>query len=265
MTDPFKIQGPALISFSGGRTSGYMLWRILQAHGGTLPDDVKVTFANTGKEMPQTLDFVRDCGEWWGVGIVWLEYISTQNPENRWWRRNYATASRNGEPFAALNRDKKYLPNPVARLCTVNLKLKPMEFYAHSLGWDDYLNVVGLRADEASRVAKMRGSYAVPLATAGITKTDVMAFWKTQDFDLALPPGWGNCDLCYLKSAAQIQGMMRDIPHVADWWIAQEHGRATFRSDRPSYAEMFKAVQEQRAFDLGIQDEIIDCFCGDAA
>jgi 3'-phosphoadenosine 5'-phosphosulfate sulfotransferase (PAPS reductase)/FAD synthetase len=32
-----------------------------------------VTFANTGKEMPETLDFVRDCGEHWGVDITWLE------------------------------------------------------------------------------------------------------------------------------------------------------------------------------------------------
>lgn len=50
MSEPFFVTGPALISFSGGRTSAYMLWRILEAHDGTLPDDVHVTFANTGKE-----------------------------------------------------------------------------------------------------------------------------------------------------------------------------------------------------------------------
>lgn len=40
MSDPFLIEGPAAISFSGGRTSALMLRRILDAHGGTLPPDV---------------------------------------------------------------------------------------------------------------------------------------------------------------------------------------------------------------------------------
>ena len=70
--NPYKIDGPALISFSGGRTSAYMLYHILQAHGGSLPDDIYVTFANTGKEMPETLDFVHDCGVHWDVKIHWL-------------------------------------------------------------------------------------------------------------------------------------------------------------------------------------------------
>ena len=45
--NPYKIESPALISFSGGRTSGFMLYQILQAHNGSLPKDVHVTFATT--------------------------------------------------------------------------------------------------------------------------------------------------------------------------------------------------------------------------
>ena len=68
--NPYFIDEPAIVTFSGGRSSGYMLYKILEAHDGVLPDDVHVTFANTGKEMPQTLDFVQACSDNWNVPIT---------------------------------------------------------------------------------------------------------------------------------------------------------------------------------------------------
>lgn len=53
MSDPFKIIEPTVISFSGGRTSAYMLWRVLQSNSGKLPEDAIVCFANTYKQMLQ--------------------------------------------------------------------------------------------------------------------------------------------------------------------------------------------------------------------
>lgn len=272
MSDPFRIEGPALISFSGGRTSGYMLWRILQAHGGTLPSDVLVTFANTGREAEPTLEFVRDCQQRWGCHIEWLEYQDAEKAVDRWTTVTFDNASRKGEPFAALIERKNYLPNPVARFCTQELKIKVMERYALHQGWDEYDTVIGLRADEQSRVAKMRdNSRIMPLAKAGITKRDVVEFWNSQNFNLALPsvngttPA-GNCDLCFLKGAATIQALMRANPSLADWWIEQERWvGGTFRADRPSYEAMLNDVQRQQNFDFGNRDELVDCFCGDAA
>jgi len=37
MNNPYRITEPSIISFSGGRTSGYMLKKILNAFGGKLP------------------------------------------------------------------------------------------------------------------------------------------------------------------------------------------------------------------------------------
>ena len=54
---PYFVPRPAVISVSGGRTSACMLRHILDAHGGRLPDDIAVVFANTGMERPETLDF----------------------------------------------------------------------------------------------------------------------------------------------------------------------------------------------------------------
>ena len=57
---PYTLpNGNVQISFSGGRTSGYMLHAIMEANGG-LPERARVVFANTGRERNETLDFVQE-------------------------------------------------------------------------------------------------------------------------------------------------------------------------------------------------------------
>jgi 3'-phosphoadenosine 5'-phosphosulfate sulfotransferase (PAPS reductase)/FAD synthetase len=253
-----------------------MLRRIIQAHGGTLPDHVHVVFSNTGKEMPQTLDFVRDCGERWGVPITWVEYVGA-NPKYR--IVDHATASRNGEPFEAIIRKMNFLPNPVTRFCTAELKIRASAWFALSLGWENWLSVLGLRADEPRRVAKAkngrdRWENVMPLATAGITKRHVAEFWATQNFGLDLQSingttPHGNCDLCFLKSQATVLGIMRDMPERAEWWIrmealalalASKPTGAVFRTDRPSYAALFSASKDQYVLP-NIDEPLTECFC----
>ena len=83
-----------------------------------------ICFANTGKEMPETLDFVRDCGEHWGVNQRLELEIGDEKPIYRTKIVDYESASRNGEPFSALLDRRAYLPNPVARFCTAEMKIK---------------------------------------------------------------------------------------------------------------------------------------------
>lgn len=280
--EAYRIEGPAVISFSGGRTSAFLLHAVLAHHRGKLPPDVHVAFANTGKEMPQTLDFVRECAEWWGVPITWLEYRAADDPQKRWAEVTHDTASRHGEPFEALIQSKGYLPNPVSRFCTQELKARPMKLWAQqALGWDEWTVVIGLRADEQRRVARLavptkEPYYRIaPLATGGITKENVGRFWKAQPFDLQLQNDngttpLGNCDLCYLKGYTRITSILRDHPELGEWWARMEREVAggdavtglggTFRKDRPSYAVMMKQVRDQAT--IGIKDEPIgDCFC----
>lgn len=130
------IKSETIISFSGGRTSGMMLKLILEEHDGVLPNYVKVIFCNTGKEMNETLDFVHACSVNWNVPIIWLEYQPHVEPQKRWHEVTYATASRNGEPFDALITAKKYLPNPMMRFCTIELKIRINKLYTQQvLGW----------------------------------------------------------------------------------------------------------------------------------
>lgn len=256
----FAIKGPACISFSGGRTSAYMLRRILDAHGGGLPDDVHVVFANTGKERPETLDFVRDCGDRWGVPIRWIEWgvigidrtLKESEIVPRWLRWldgdygpavyakrvwtetvnevTYETASRNGEPFSALIDWKQYLPNPVVRMCTQHLKIEAIKlFLTCTIGLTKWDAVIGIRADEPKRhriigvdSRNPRETKIAPLVDAGVDVADVMRFWDAQSFDLRLMPHEGNCDLCFLKGRARIERIMRSRPDLTQWWMDQE-------------------------------------------
>jgi 3'-phosphoadenosine 5'-phosphosulfate sulfotransferase (PAPS reductase)/FAD synthetase len=271
--DPFAIDGPALISFSGGRTSAYMLWRILEAHGGELPDQVHVTFANTGKEREETLRFVHECGSRWGVPIQWLEYRDRYGPmEDRFAVVGYNSASRAGEPFAALVADKSYTPNAMARFCTVELKVRVMKYFAQSsLGWTHWNNVIGLRHDEGSRCLKAYARNAankepfkalLPLDKGRIAKADVMAFWARQPFDLGLRHYEGNCDLCFLKSRGSKKAIIRENPGVADWWIAQEKtGNGQFVTEY-SVADLAREVAAQPHLFDELGDDEHDAECG---
>ena len=100
MANPFEIKEPTVISFSGGRTSAYMLWRVLDANNG-LPTEAKVIFCNTGKEEEATYKFVQDCQTKWNVPIVWVEYELIDG-DHAVKVVNFETASRNGEPFDAV-------------------------------------------------------------------------------------------------------------------------------------------------------------------
>lgn len=262
MSNPFEILEPTCISFSGGRTSAYMLYRVLEANDMKLPEDAIVCFANTGKEDEATLKFVHDCETHWGIQINWLEYV------HKGFRKvDFRSASRNGEPFSDLIQKKNYLPNPVARFCTEELKVKTIDRFLDDQGIEA-TTMVGVRADEPRRVGKLRArGLLVPLVDAGIGQSDVQAFWKSQPFDLGLPfrngvTPLGNCDLCFLKGPEQILGLVKDNPQRAVWWAKQEeYVGATFRSDRPSYARMHQFVNEQT--DMFNMDGGIECFCGD--
>ena len=266
MKGNFKLTEPSCISFSGGRTSAYMLWRFIEANDG-LPDDCVVTFANTGKEMEHTLNFVKDCEEYWNVPIVWLQYKKAEKVKDRFEVVDFATAARDGEPFTAMIEDKNYLPNVFARFCTSELKVLPIERYMRSIGFDEFQTAVGIRADEPRRVAKMRSKedYLVPLADDGTTEATIAEFWRAQPFDLQIPnfAGFSNCDLCFLKKAKDKQLIIKHSPSRALWWANHEKRLgASFRPDHPSYIQMYN-MRDEQADMFGSDESTIACFCGD--
>lgn len=233
--NPYRIEGPALISFSGGRTSGYMLRQILDAHDGQLPADVHVCFANTGKEREETLRFVHECASRWNVQIRWLEFVTdlrSVGPSGRFKEVGLNSASRNGEPLLRLIARKKALfSTQTGRWCTQYCKVNVLSDFMSSLGFEagKYHEVIGFRADEGDRVYELPRSprnahrkLLFPLAEAGVRKAGIFKYWESQPFDLQLRRGTGNCDHCpFVADKARI-ARARLRPEGLPWWGDRE-------------------------------------------
>lgn len=282
--NPYLIDRPAMISFSGGRTSAFMLYQIIEAYGGKLPPDVHVVFCNTGLEHEETLKFVERCSVEWDVPVTWLEYRVGKGDEYE--KRHtfavvdYATASRKGEPFSAIIESRRFLPNPVARFCTVELKIRTMRRYASQhLGLEHWTSAVGLRFDEPHRVRKAKPDNASeerthPMFDAGHTLDDVNAFWAKQPFKLGIPQHLGNCVGCFLKGRSKIEQIARSHPESLAWWAEQEQkvrewddvrgpSSYSFRSDRPSYSSLLRMVEQQPLLWNEDDFDTMPCNCTD--
>lgn len=240
MSAAFRLpEGNVQVAFSTGRTSGMMLRKIQQAnpdfHDRIAAGTLVVIFTNTGREMPESLDFGQEVSERWNIPIVWLEYRA--NPVGNSLEHGFeevtpATADLDGRPMVDVMRYHGFPPNREARFCSHQLKTRTARRYCvEVLGWGNWTTALGIRADESSRALKQqpRERYTVwyPMLNAGLGKRDVAAFWKRQPFDLRLPnvngkTPLGNCDGCFLKSEANRAMLARDHPERAAWWAEQE-------------------------------------------
>lgn len=272
--NPYRIKGPACISFSGGRTSAYMLERIVEAHGGTLPDDVFICFANTGREREATLRFVHECESRFGVRIHWLEFVDERKGtpvDERFEIVGYNSASRNGEPLMRLIRRKKALFSTLrGRWCTEFAKVGVIANFMLSRGYaeGEYLEVIGFRADEYDRVVELPARernagrrFSFPLNDAGVRKADVLRHWQSSPFDLELRRGTGNCDHCPFVSEKARIARARLMPDGLGWWggLEVEFG---FAFGRLSIEEIRQRVHENPVLALNdIEEDAADSEC----
>lgn len=208
---PFGLpDGNVHVTLSGGRTSAYLLHRILEENG-DLPDRVKVVFANTGREDPRTLDFVQQIADRWSVRVTWVQYV----PNAPWFEIvNHKTAARNGEPFEEMIKHKRFVPNGGKRICTEQLKVRAARRMLVASGWTTWTKTLGIRADEPHRhdqEDQPREAIWMPLVAAKVTKPMVLDFWDRQPFNL--PQGVeSNCRLCFQFGFVQLGNQMRETP-----------------------------------------------------
>lgn len=229
------------LCMSGGRTSAYMVEKVLELQSMAYYGDVDfvITFANTGREHEKTLEFVNNCDQRWRElydnKVVWLEAVAHDGRVPCSHKEvDFDTADREGNVFEEVV--AKYgLPNGNFLHCTRELKENPILSYMKSLGEKightvngelvkaTYETWIGIRADEPKRLNGNRSGKqekVFPLADfhpfnnetdMRAFKWEVLDFWEEMPFDLDLPEHLGNCVDCHKKSFKKLKMVYEDM------------------------------------------------------
>lgn len=217
-----------LLSFSGGLTSALMMkwcWDNLQDEY-----DMIAVFANTGKEVEGTLEFVEECSKQWDIPIYWVEARHRDDNGNQYSKKgwkvkhkivDFETASRNGEPFEEMI-SCLGIPSTNAPFCSDQLKRKAIEsFMTEVIGWKDYYKAIGIRYDEIDRCnpkyIELKIKYFL-VSRKPTSKFMVNAWWNDQCFNLKIDKDLGNCDLCWKKDLPRLVRIAKKYPEIPMWW-----------------------------------------------
>jgi hypothetical protein len=229
-----------VVSVSGGRTSAYMAWWILQNWSDRY--ELYFVFANTGLEHRDTLRFLRDVNRYLlGGRLVMLE--AKISPE-RGVGVSYTVMSDNelsidGAPYEAVTA-KHGVANKTFPHCTRELKQRPIKKWARdTFGKKPYTLAIGIRADEKHRLSKTGladGRPVVyPLAQDHpVDSAHVLDWFNQFDWDLKIPSFLGNCVTCWKKSYLKLNAV---------WW------------DDPAHFEPFARYEEQYGLIKPVQDK----------
>lgn len=234
------------VQVSGGRTSGYMAYLLKDE-----PNCVFM-FQNTGRERPETLNFLNKIDIEFKLNLVWLEYYCPDPLKKATFKQvNFETANREGLPFSQLIDKRNCIPNKFKRFCTSELKVKTARRWIRANNYKKWKYSIGFRADEPHRKTKSDTMQTVvtPLRDMGITSKEVSNFWRNNYFDLELPllPNGktfgGNCEGCFWHSEYQHAMLCKYRPQAVKWLIDQEKKMGYSFNENYTYEEMMEKVK----------------------
>jgi hypothetical protein len=215
-----------VVSFSGGRTSAYLVYLIEQMRkSGEWTEPVEYIFMDTGAEHPKTYEFIKKCVEHFGIELTCLRGDFSQPVGVG---HTYKVVSIDdckhdmvSGPFAQLMR--KYGPPQVmAAFCTTRMKEDTFNKYCNDkYGKSNFTTWLGIRADEQSRLRIGKNPRLRYMAEiTDFEKDDVLDFWAGMPFDLEIQEHLGNCVFCIKKSINKLALAARDEPELAAEWMA---------------------------------------------
>ncbi len=182
-----------LLGISGGKDSAalaiYMRDKI---------PDMEYFFADTGAELPETLQFVDLMEDYLGKKIIRIN------------------AGRDFDYYLKLHTN--YLPSAQQRWCTINLKLKPFEQFA---GDDNVISYVGIRADEPQREGYLSSKPTIttcfPFKEDGLVRDDIINILNESGLGLPKYYEWrsrSGCYFCFYQKKIEWIGLQENHPEL---------------------------------------------------
>jgi 3'-phosphoadenosine 5'-phosphosulfate sulfotransferase (PAPS reductase)/FAD synthetase len=162
-----------LLGLSGGKDSSALAIYLRDK----VPE-MEYFFADTGAELPETLEYIELLEDYLGKPIVRLN------------------AKRSFEYYLKLNGN--FLPTAKTRWCTSELKIRPFEEY---VGDDEAITYVGIRADEPYRQGylstKPNISAKYPFMEDGLNKDDIIEILRSSGLGVPKYYEWRSRSGCY--------------------------------------------------------------------
>lgn len=181
-----------ILALSGGKDSSalavYMRDRV---------PDMEYVFCDTGKELPETYEYLAKLEAYLGRAITRL------NADRGFdhWLKVYGN----------------YLPSPRMRWCTRQLKLKPFEEF---VGDDDCISYVGIRGDE-DRVGyistKPNLKAIFPFKEDGLDHADILRILDEAGLGLPDYYKWrtrSGCFFCFFQRKSEWAGLLEHHPDL---------------------------------------------------
>jgi len=206
-----------VVSFSGGRTSAYLVYLMEQKRINE-GFDVSYVFMDTGAEHPKTYEFIANIVNEWGIPLIFLRL--KVNPElgkaNTYNQISLNEIGKDLQPWKDMLKKYGTPYNPGGAFCTDRMKLVPYTKYCiEHFGKNNYVSWLGIRADEPKRLKEKKG-YDFLASISDFDKDDILDWWKEQPFDLGIDEHLGNCIFCIKKGINKVALAAKDEPDLAE-------------------------------------------------
>ena len=272
------MENNLMVTVSGGRSSAMMARHIQTSE--KYKDYNKVfVFANTGMERYETIEFLKDMENHWQLPLIKIEGVYSDilgvgvSYKIVEWDELNMTAQPFSDCIMHMNKGTfSGVPNQEAPYCSERMKTIPCKKLCDKIfGVNNYIKAIGFRKEDMpkritfaeikedkKRIFPLLTDFEIPIGQIELNK-----WWDKQQFKLGIHGKFGNCELCWKKSDANLIDVIRYGTRFVEWWDEHEkkYGNTSFRNNR-SINDLVKIASSNFTpeIDFGYGDDY-NCVC----